>query len=261
MLVDSVPMLRSWLTFSCKMLLLLFGVQLSIAAFFLLPSYIEYARDTQHLGVDLHHILVGDRVTNVGAAFCVLFPAPVLCSFGRAHSVRPLAKPVPDSTYPAPLPSAFPPTTVPGACVCLTDTLVGHHVLFGQLELSIVSTERSMAFLASSPVSCAAAHFAREAASLGEGSPLHEEIGVMLDRVHAALHTARQATNRVVISIEIALSQYVHSTFQGYTCLTNTPALALLIVPRSLVSRLPTSCTVSYPYSIPFTLRTTLYVV
>ena len=48
-------MLQPWPTFR-NVLLLLFGVQLSIAAFFLFPSYVEYAHDTKHLGVDLHHI-------------------------------------------------------------------------------------------------------------------------------------------------------------------------------------------------------------
>ncbi|KAI1782541.1 hypothetical protein LXA43DRAFT_1068618 [Ganoderma leucocontextum] len=198
-------MLQLWLTFTGNALLLLLGVQLSIAAFFLLPTYVEYAQDTQHLGVDLHHILVSDRFTNVAAAFCVLYPVPVLCSFGRARSIRPFR--IPDSIYGPPLPSAFSPAAAPIACRCLSDALVGQHIFFGQLGFSIPSIERTADFLASSPLSSAASQFAYDGIEPEEGSAVYVEVAAMFARVDAALAVAQRAVTRVAIDIEFAWSR------------------------------------------------------
>ena len=199
MLVDSVPMLRSWLTFSCKMLLLLFGVQLSIAAFFLLPSYIEYARDTQHLGVDLHHILIGDRFTNVAAVFCVFYPIPVLCSIGSAYDTRPFNDSAPD-------------TVATSICGCLIDTLVGQQVFFGQLGYAIPPRETTMEFLVASALSSAASQAARNVATSESQSELYTEVATTLDRVDAALDVARLSVNKVVGDAEFAVYRYVRPT-------------------------------------------------
>ena len=188
-------MLQPWPTFR-NVLLLLFGVQLSIAAFFLFPSYVEYAHDTQHLGVDLHHILVGDRFTNVGAAFCVLYPIPVLCSFGSAHATRPFNASEPD-------------TVTSSVCGCLIDALVGQQVFFGQLGYAIPPRETTIEFVAASALSSVASRAARNVAASERESELYSEVVAMLDRVDAALDAARRSVSKVVSDAEFAVYRYV----------------------------------------------------
>nr|VWO94464.1 ATP-dependent permease PDR15 [Ganoderma boninense] len=175
-------------------------MQLGIAAFLLFPSYVEYARDTQHLDVDLRHILVDDRFTNVGTVFCVLYPIPILCSLGSTDATRPFNG------------SEFDPVTSSSVCGCLIDALIGHQVFFGQLGYAIPPRETTIEFVTASALSSAASRAARNAATAERQSETYMEITATLDRVDVALDVARRSVSKVVGDAEFAVyrARFVH---------------------------------------------------
>nr|VWP01054.1 Acyl-CoA ligase AFT1-1 (EC (AF-toxin biosynthesis protein 1-1) [Ganoderma boninense] len=168
------------LAFHGAVLLLLFGAYIAL---FLLPPYIEYIPHAWRLGVDLFDVLVDDPHTNVGAATCLLHPVPGLCPPKGAHRLRPY-NPAGDMIYHSPVSIAANAIRFddPTACRCLTDSLVGQHVFFGQLGYTLRPTKRIIEFLDSS-----AFRMIRAA------------------RVDDALDVARRAVTKLVIDAEYSV--------------------------------------------------------